>query len=276
MREMDVNRPVRGLELQPLAAAKDIIDGALAWRVWISLSWQEFSSMYRRSLIGVSWVMLSFAAFVFVKITIFSSLLAVDDATYYDAYLVVGFYLWVYLSQSIIASPDVFFSASGWIKSEPLALSTYVYKSAMREIYNLLFITMVVFAALFYLGRDYSVTALWSIPALLFLFVNTFFFKLLVGIVGARFRDLAHLIRAVMLPMLFMTPIFWLPSQMPSLMKYLWWNPLFHALEIFRAPLLDNRIPYESWAFMAVQFCIVSLVAFLLFSRFRQRIVFWF
>ncbi|MHA7898270.1 MAG: ABC transporter permease [Henriciella sp.] len=275
-RETEVKRPVRGFEIQPVAAAEDIILGARLWRIWLSLSWQEFASMYRRSIIGVSWVMLSFAAFVFIKLTIFSSLLETDDPNYYDTYLVIGFYLWMYLSQAVIAAPDTFVTASGWIRSEPLPLSIYVYKNIVREIYNLFFTTIVLIGVLFYLDREFSAMSLYAIPALLFIFLNAFFLKLFLGILGARIRDLSHLIRAIMLPMMFLTPIFWMPSQMPTLMKYLWWNPLFHAMEIVRAPLLDGELPYVSWIFMAAQFSIVAVIAFLLFSRFRQRIVFWF
>jgi ABC-type polysaccharide/polyol phosphate export permease len=265
-----------GFSLQPKAAFDDIVQGAKLWRVWLSLSWQEFISTYRRSIIGVFWVMLSFAAFVFIKLTIFSSLLGADDVRYYDAYLVIGFFMWVYSQQAIMTAPDTFVSASGWIRSEALPLSTYVYKMVMREIYNLLFTFVVVIIALIYLQYPVKIQALYAVPATVFLLLNAFAIKLLLGIIGARVRDITHLVKAVMLPMMFLTPIFWMPSQMPNLMKVLWWNPLFHAIEIFRAPILDGEFPTESWIFMGVVFAIVSVSGFLLFSRLRQRIVFWF
>ena len=267
---------LRGFSLQPKAALNDIVEGARLWRVWLSLSWQEFVSTYRRSIIGVFWVMLSFAAFVFIKLTIFSSLLGADDVRYYDAYLVIGFFMWVYSQQVIMTAPDTFVSSSGWIRSEALPLSTYIYKMVMREIYNLFFTFAVVVIALVYLQYPVEIQALYAVPAILFLLLNAFAIKLLLGIIGARVRDITHLVKAIMLPMMFLTPIFWMPSQMPNLMKVLWWNPLFHAIEIFRAPILDGEFPTESWIFMGVVFAIVSVSGFLLFARLRQRIVFWF
>lgn len=269
-------KSLNGFRMQPKAALDDIVQGAKLWRVWLSLSWQEFVSTYRRSLIGVFWVMLSFAAFVFIKLTIFSSLLGADDVRYYDAYLVIGFFMWVYSQQVIMTAPDTFVSSGGWIRSEALPLSTYIYKMVMREIYNLLFTFVVVIIALVYLQYPVDIKSLYAVPAILFLLLNAFAIKLLLGIIGARIRDITHLVKAIMLPMMFLTPIFWMPSQMPNLMKVLWWNPLFHAIEIFRAPILDGEFPVESWIFMGVVFAIVSVSGFLLFSRLRQRIVFWF
>ncbi|MBO6688690.1 MAG: ABC transporter permease [Henriciella sp.] len=268
--------PLRGFALQPGKAFEDIVNGAKLWRIWFALAWQEFASMYRRSLLGVFWVMLSFAGFVFIKILIFSSLLASEDAQYYDAYLVLGFFMWVYSQQVIIAAPDTFVSAAGWIRSEPLPLSLYIYKSVMREIFNLSFTGAVVAIALVYLKFPIGIEALFAVPAIAFLILNAFVVKLLLGIVGAKARDVAHLVRAAILPMMFLTPIFWMPSQMSRIFHILWWNPLFHVLEIFRAPILDRTFPAESWIYMICFFLIVSILGFVLFSRFRQRIVFWF
>lgn len=271
-----IRSPIKTLKTDMKSAWSDILNGLKCWRIWLALSWQEFRSTYRRSLVGVAWIMISFAAFTFIKLTIFSSLLDVGVPGYYDAYLVVGFFVWFYLSQSISASPDAFTSATGWIRSEPLPMSLYVFKAIMREFYGLALTLVVVIAALFYLRFSVNIIALASLPGILFLMLNAFSMKLLLGTVSARFRDLSHLVKATILPMMFVTPIFWLPSQMEALMKYLWWNPLFHYIEIVRAPILDGTIPITSWIFVGVLFLLLSAAGLLIFARSRQRIVFWF
>ena len=257
-------------------ALDDIMAGFAKWRIWVALSWQEFIATYRRSFFGLAWVILSFAGFVFVKLVIFSSLIATDDAKFYNAYLLVGLYLWIYFSTVMNSAPDTFISASGWIRSEPLPFSIYILKAIMREFYNFALTFAVVIAAFLDLNFPIHERGWLSLFAVVFFFMNAFAIKLLIGLVSARFRDIAHFIKALMLPLMFLTPIFWLPSQMPGLMKYLWWNPFYHYLEIFRMPLLTGEFPMQSWIFVSIVFAIVSLSAFLLFARFRQRIVFWF
>ena len=271
-----VYTPVTTRGLQLGGAFRDIGRGLAMWRIWLALSWQEFRSTYRRSLIGFLWVTLSFAAFIFVKLTIFSSLLQTDDAMYYNAFLVVGFYVWMFLQPSISSAPDTFVSAQGWIRSEPLPYSLYVFKAVMREMYNFALTFIVVLLAFWKIGFAVTPAAVWALPAVAFLIVNACSYKLLIGLISARFRDLSHLVKAVMMPMMFLTPIFWMPSQMPGLMKYLWWNPLYHFMELFRAPFLGEPVPVESWIFAGTVYGGVTLVALVLFARFRQRIVFWF
>ena len=274
--DQTVHTPLRGLSFDFPAAFRDVADAVRLWPIWLTLSWVEFNNTYRRSVVGFAWVILSFAAFVFIKLTIFSSLLDTDNPGYYDAFLVLGFFAWYYLSPAVIGAPESFVSAQGWIRSESLPYSLYLLKTIMREFYNFALTSIVTIGALIYLKVPVTAMAWLVVPAVLFYILTAFSLKLLLGIIGARFRDIAHLIRAVMLPLMFLTPIFWMPSQMPGLMKYLWWNPLYHYLEILRAPILDGRFPVESWIFCGVVFAIITTLAFLLFARFKQRIVFWF
>jgi len=257
-------------------ALKDLWQGLTLWRIWLNLSWQEFKGTYRRSIFGVAWVILSFAAFVFIKLIIFSGLIETGDAKRYNAYLVVGLYIWFYLVLVINAAPHSFTTAQGWIKSEPLPYSLYIYKNVMRELYNFLLTAIVVVAAFFYIKYPVSYKIVYAIPAVLFYVVNAVWLKLLLGIIGARFRDIIHLVSAATLPLMFMTPIFWYPEQLPGLMRYLWWNPLYHFLEIARAPIVDGTIPIESWVFCLCVFGIGTISSLLAFARLRQRIIFWF
>jgi len=257
-------------------AVEDFWQGLKLWRIWINLSWQEFRGTYRRSVFGITWVILSFAGFIFIKLMIFSGLLETADAKRYNAYLVIGLYIWFYLVLVINAAPHSFTAAQGWIKSEPLPYSLYVFKNIMRELYNLVLTAIVVLAAFIYLKFPVSFEAVYAIPAFLFYILNAVWLKLFLGIVGARFRDIIHLVSATTLPLMFLTPIFWMPEQLPGLMKYLWWNPLFHFLEIARAPIVDGTFPGQSWLFCLCVFGIGSVLALLTFARFRQRIIFWF
>ncbi len=274
---LDVRAPIRGFRIDPIGAFEDILDGWQKWRIWTALSWQEFRSTYRRSLFGILWVTLSFAAFVFIKLIIFSSLLTVGVPGYYDTFLLLGFFTWFYLSQSVSSAPETFISAQGWVRSESLPLSLYVFKAVLREIYGLLLTSIVVVLGVIYIGFSVNASGvLLSLLAIPFYMLTAFSVKLALGIISARYRDLSHLVKAIMMPMMFLTPIFWMPSQMSGLMKYLWWNPFYHYIELFRAPILDRHFPIESWLFALTFYLIVSVAGILLFSRFRHRIVFWF
>lgn len=253
----------------------DLWQGLKMWRVWLALSWQEFKATYRRSLLGVLWVLGSFAGYVFVKLIIFSSLIPVADATSYNAFLTIGLYVWIYLVMVVSSGPVTFVSAGGWIRSEALPLSLYVFKDIMRELYNFGLTLFVVIAALVYIEFLPKAQSAYAIFAVLFYVVNAIWIKVFFGILGARFRDVGHLVRAITLPMMFLTPVFWLPEQMSELMNYLWWNPFYHYLEIFRAPIVDGIFPVASWTYVLILFVVGWIASIILFARFSRRIVFW-
>lgn len=269
-------KPVSASSLNLIGAMTDIFSGIAKFRIWNALAWQEFSSTYRRSIFGVLWVTLSFALFVFIKLIIFSSLLLTDNPGYYDSYLVLGFFIWYYMSTVVSAAPDTFMSNKGWIRSESLPFSVYVYKSVLKESYSLGFTLVVVAAAFVYIGYDVNYGALPdAMLAIPFYFLHAVSIKLFLGTISVKLRDISHFVKAIILPMLFLTPIFWMPEQMGDLMTYLWWNPFYHYIEIFRGPILTGEFPTESWIFLGVMYAILTPVALLIFGRFRRRIVFW-
>ena len=44
------------------------------WRLWVALGHEDIVDRYRRSLLGTAWVVLSFALFVGVKLSVFGQL----------------------------------------------------------------------------------------------------------------------------------------------------------------------------------------------------------
>ena len=254
---------------------RDMFAGLKLWRIWTTLSWQEFKATYKRSIFGILWVMASFAGFVFVKLIVFSSLIKTEDGQFYNTFMTLGLFLWMYFLSVVNSAPSTFISTTGWIKSEPLPFSLYVFKNIMREFYNFGFTFLVVIAAFIYLNFTPPVQSYYALPAIVFYALNAIWIKLFFGTIGARFRDIGYFITAVTLPMMFLTPVFWMPSQMPGLMKYMWWNPFYHYLEIFRAPMLTGTFPIESWVFVMILFGIGWLATIISFARLSHRIVFW-
>ena len=83
------------------------------------------------------------------------------------------------------------------------------------------------------------------LPACLVWFVDAFAVSLLLGIFGARFRDIPPIIGSVMQIAFYLTPIMWSPVMLEHrglavvLVKL---NPFYSLLEIMRGPLLGSRL----------------------------------
>ena len=257
------------------AAIDDLIKGAAMWRIWLSLSWEDLKATYRRSLLGVVWVALGFAIFVFAKVLIFSAMFRSAQNPYYYAYLVTGFFAWRFISAGINSSPLVFVKSEGWIKNDSLPLSIYAYRAVAKDFFTVSFNTIVVIAAYIYLKTEIGPYFLMTIPAIAVIILNMIWVKLFLGVISARYRDVAHLVQSVMAVMLFLSPIFWMPEQIGDLFKYLYWNPIFHFMEILRNPIIDQELNLNSWVFVGVVTVVGWIAALGVYSAFRRRVVFW-
>lgn len=257
------------------AAFLDLWQGLMRWRLWTVFAWENIQSTYHRTLFGALWISISFAAFVGVKLVIFGSLLGTMDK-HYGAYLLLGFLSWSFVSQSVISATGTFISNESWIKNDPLPFSVYALQAVTQDLFSLL-MTMLAAAGMYWItGQHLDWFALLVIPAIFVFLLNALWVKLFLGTICARFRDVSQLVSTIMRLMMFLTPIFWTPTQMgPMVMKYLWWNPFMHFLEIFRSPVLDHQWATESWIFVGVVTIIGWVLALVVFTLFRRRIPYW-
>lgn len=259
------------------SAFTQLVRAAGRWRLWTTLAWEDVKSTYRRSIIGVLWISLSFTIFVAVKLLIFGSIFQSVPDEQYGAYLMLGFFCWQFMVQVVMAGPNVFSGAESWIRNDPIELPVFVLQAVTRSLFDLFFTGLVVIIGLFVFGAGAGLYSLLAIPALLLFVINAGWVVLLLGVVCTRFRDIAHLIQAAMRVLFFLTPVLWFPSQLPEpVREILWWNPFAQFIYILRTPILYQEPAIESWIFVGVVTVVGCTAAFTAFALFRKRIVFWF
>ena len=97
-----------------------------------------------------------------------------------------------------------------------------------------------------------------------------------VAILSTRFRDIPLIVTNAFMALFWLTPVVYELDQMSGAMKTLIsFNPLYHILEVFRAPLLLAEPTATNWL-VAIGTAVVGWVfLFLLFARTRKRIPFW-
>jgi len=257
-------------------AVNDLVTGFAHWRIWTAFAWEDLRTTYKRSVIGFFWISISFLAFVSVKFMIFGPMLGRENDSYYTTYLLLGFFSWQHISSSVNGATSVFVSNENWIRNDNMPFSLYVYQNVTRNAIELGFTLIVAAGLFFYFHGSVPPRAYMLVPVLLIYLVSGVWTSIILGIVCARFRDLAHLIRTIMRISIYLTPIFWMPEQVGEVAEILWWNPFMHYLQILRGPFIDASFAVENWIFVLVVNAIGITVGFFLFALFRRRVVFWF
>lgn len=258
-------------------ALRDIALAMARWRLWTAFAVEDLRQTYRRSLLGVLWITVGFAIFVGVKLFIFGAMMDRFDDAYFSAYLMIGFYVWFFMSNSVSSGTAVFVRSEGWIRNDPIELPVFVFENVTRTAFDLFMTGIVVVAGLLFLGIGGSLYSFMVAPAVLILLINAVWVNLLLGVICTRFRDLAHLVSAVIRVMFFLTPIFWFPEQLPEeAMAVLYWNPFAHFMWILRTPIIDQQFATDSWIFVGVVTVVGWTLAVTAYAFARRRLVFWF
>ena len=126
-----------------------------------------------------------------------------------------------------------------------------------------------------YFPVELNFYTLLAILGVIIAILNIAWVNILFGLVGARFRDVSQAIMAFVQPAMFLTPVFWRPE---ILGKYIWAahiNPLYHFIQILRAPILGASPTLLNY-YVTISFTVIGWVAtVVMFARFRGRLQFW-
>jgi len=118
-------------------------------------------------------------------------------------------------------------------------------------------------------------------PALLgvvLLVLNMVWLSGVISLFGARFPDTHEFMGNVFILGFLITPILWYPSDAPAntvhgmLMRL---NPIYHMIEVIRAPLLGQLIGPYSWLFDTLALLVGWPTWMLLYRRYARYVALW-
>ncbi|MEM8634651.1 MAG: ABC transporter permease [Pseudomonadota bacterium] len=259
----------------PTFVIKDMFDGLGRVQLWSAFAWDEIQQRYRRSRLGIAWIVLSYLLFV-GAIAFFFGGFSAKEGVSFTAYVAVNYSIFLFLLAALTEGCDVFRVSTNWIKSAPLPHSIYVYKSLARSLFVFFINLIAAFCILAWYGLLPGAKALLSIPAFLVLLVNAVWVQIVFGYVAARYRDLTHLVQSLSRILFFITPIIWVRDERSGLIgRVADVNPFTHALEIFSAPILGSYPRQESWIIIGLITIAGYLLAILVGGLSYRRLAYW-
>jgi ABC-type polysaccharide/polyol phosphate export permease len=242
----------------------------------IILSWHDVLQRYRRSALGPFWLTLSMAIMIGTIAAVFGGIFNVDLYEFLP-FVTVGYILWAFFQGIMTDGCQGFIAAEGIIKQLPLPLSVHVLRVVIRN--GIAFLHNIVIVPIVFLITQHPISsvAFLSVLGLVFFILNLFWITLLLSTVCARFRDLSQIITSALQIVFYATPIMWMPSFITNekLTKFLKLNPLFHLMELVRAPLLGIVPSLENWIFASTFLIVGWAFTLAFFGRFRKRVPYW-
>ncbi|MFL0579152.1 ABC transporter permease [Dietzia sp. 179-F 9C3 NHS] len=262
-------------------AVGDLRQGLHQRELWLSLGWQDIKQRYRRSTLGPLWITIATGVMAAALGLLYSILFQIPLADFLP-HVTVGLILWGFLSGCIKDGAEVFIANEGLIKQLPSALSVHVYRLVWRQFLFLCHNLVIWVALMVIYPRPLGWDLLLAIPGLALIIVNGVWVAMLFGILATRFRDIAPLLDSLVQLLFYMTPIVWTTAtlkqqggQVAERARIAELNPLFHYLEIVRAPMIGQPIAAYHWWIVLGCTAVGLALAFLALRTFRARVPYW-
>lgn len=259
----------------PLAlAVRDVISGLRLFPVWGMLGWHDIRQRYRRSVIGPFWLTISTAIMVMALSFLYSGLFRADMAEYV-AYIAVGMIVWTFVSTVSNDACQVFISADGMIKQIRLPFTVHVCRMVWRNLIILAHNAIIIVVIYLAVGAGWHWTLLTLPVAIAVYCINALAIGLVVGVFCTRFRDIVQIIANGIQLLFWVTPIMWKPELLAGRAWIANFNPVYHYIELVRAPLVSTALPTQSWLVVVACTALTCSAAVITLTRFRHRIAYW-
>lgn len=258
--------------LAPGSALDDLKRSLRRHRLWRYLSWRELACQYDRTRLGVLWIPLNVLLHVLILGFIFSRLFPGDR---YMPHFAVGFAVWTAMARAAGEASSLWITAEKYLRHLSVPLHLFVIKLVIKSGIVLALTLPLGMAVGLFTGARPGWSLPLVLPGVLVLLVNIAWMAVLYSIACLRFRDLAKFTPNLIFLGYLGTPIMWQPERLGDHQWIAHINPIYHLIELVRAPLTVGPPEPISWVIASAMALIGCIIAFFVFAALRRRIVLW-
>ena len=227
------------------------------------LLWQLVSrnikTRYKRSVLGILWTMLNPLLMMMVLTFVFSNLFKFQ-LPHYATYALAGLALWNFFAQTTTGAMSELIWGGNLMHRIYLPRSIFAVSALGTSLVNLVLTLVPLFVVMLITGTPIR-------PALLILplpILLTAMFALGVALtlsrVAAYFADVLEMYQIFLTAWMYLTPIIYPKEILPPQFRWLFnLNPMYHLMEIFRAPLLIGWLAGPKTVLASLAAAVVTL-----------------
>lgn len=244
---------------------------------WCYASWLDVIVKYRRTSLGMLWMMLPPFVFCVALGSVYAQLMGYS-AQHYLPYLGTGYLLWRIIIQVLSDSTGVLRAHKSFILDGRTRLTDYLLRVLAKA--TLYFVGSVpLLVGLFFWSPETSIVNLLS----LFITLPIFLLAMLIlaahlSFFGARYPDTAEFTNTILIFAFLVTPILWYPHQAQGgflLQLVTRVNPAYHLMELVRQPLFGQLPAISSLLYVGLYLLVGGLSMAFLYRRYSRFVPLW-
>jgi lipopolysaccharide transport system permease protein len=268
------NRDLMTLNSTLRSGLEELKAGLSSHEQWAYMAVQDIRLRYRRSMIGPWWVTISTGVMVMMLGFLWSHIFG-SDLENYLPFFAVGFVVWVWMSGQMLDAAGGFFQFQGTIKQVKLPLPIFVLRLNVRQCIVLLHNSIIIALVLLLVGHGFTLTSLVAIPNLILIQLNLTLLSIVISIFCTRYQDMTQVVNVGTQIIFFFTPILWQVETLKNRTYLAEMNPVYHWIEIIRAPLLGHMPTINDYLWTGASLVVLSILAAYYLGRYRSRIAYW-
>jgi len=243
---------------------------------WIHLSLSDLRYRWRRSFFGVFWSIIQPLGMTLLLSIVFGRIFN-SDVREYAPYILSGMVVWDFVTATAIGGSLSFVQADAYIKQTYHPLAIYTLRSTLTNLMVLVLASTSLIAWVL-IPEHFGWT--WLAALLIYPIVALIAWPMatLFAYVSTRFRDVPHALGLVLQALYLVSPIYFEAKvfrngNLHGLVDY---NPIYHLLEIVRAPLLRGQWPTaENYLYCAGTIIAMALPAWWVGRKAERSVIFY-
>lgn len=256
------------------AGFSDIVQGAKRLNLSWLLAVDQLRRSHRRTVLGILWLLLPLAVTVAVFIWIFSQVFqqSIDG---FEIYLGSGIIVWTLIATLVTGSAGVVMQNARWITTQPLPISALANELVIRAVlqFGLALLIYVVLVVVYDPPRGPQILLMF--PGVALILMCGWGLALVLGPLGARFRDIAPALGVGMQVAFVATPIIWPAEIIRRRVFFIDGNPFYHLVQVVRAPMIGELPTAANWTFAIGTAVVCLTVGLLSFGALKRRVYYW-
>jgi homopolymeric O-antigen transport system permease protein len=208
---------------------------------------RDILTRYKRSVLGVAWTMLNPLGTMLILTIVFSRAFGGSQPGY-AAYVLSGLIAWNFFAQSTNAASLHLVWGGSLIKKIYIPRTIFALSATGTGLINLLLSLVPLLIVMLIVRVPIRPTVLLVPIPILFLVMFSLGLGLLISTVAVYFTDVVEMYAIILMAWMYLTPIIYSEEILPEMYR-LWivrLNPMYHLVELFRAPLYEGRVPTAS------------------------------
>lgn len=215
---------------------------------WWHLAFSDIRARFRRSYLGIVWAVLN-PLLMTAILTLVMCFIFKSQPISYAPYVYSGLIIWSVITDSGNNGCDAFLKSESYIKQFKHPIMIYSIRTVIVTLTYMLFafIGLILWMAIKH-PFHILVMLVWIVPAVASLAFVALPISIICAVTNAQFRDFSQLLMLLFQVIWYVSPIF-ISAQTLMQSKHLYvlvtYNPVYHLLELFRAPVLFGQAPTD-------------------------------